>query len=146
MLVRLRAEVALAIGPLRALPVVVAVVTAGCIGQHDLPPQEIEKLARLSDVMRVQESVAEPQFKKLGTGQYSDADWAELTDTSVRIKSTSRKMLQFSKGPEFDLMARQEESAANKLGAAAAAKSTEAANSALTEMQNACKACHARFR
>ncbi len=123
-----------------------AAAAAACVPHRDLPPDQIEKLGKLSEVMDVQATVADPQFKKIGTGQFSDADWAELTDMGIRIQSTSKKIPQFSKGPEFDALGAKLHATAEKLGTAAGAKDVAAANAALTEMKATCKECHSKFK
>ena len=126
--------------------VALAVGTAGCVPHRDLPPDQIEKLDKLKEVMDVQATVADPAFKKIGESAYSEQDWVMFADVGSRIQVTSRKAHQFSKGPEFDKLADQLHTAAEKLSAAAAAKDGGGASGALAEMKATCKECHSRFK
>jgi cytochrome c556 len=119
----------------------------GCAPPHrDLPPDQIEKLGDLASVMDVQATVADPQFKRIGEASYADADWAAFADTGNRLQATSRKVLQFSKGPEFDGFANQLHGHAEQLSAAATAKDPKAASDALAAIKATCKGCHSKFR
>jgi cytochrome c556 len=118
---------------------------ASCVPKRDLPPDQIERLTKLADVMDVQSTVADPQFKKIGAVSYDDADWAGLADMGTRIQVTSHKIHQFSKGPEFDQFADRLHAGAEALSAAAAAKDVHAASSSLAEIKATCKACHSKF-
>ena len=117
-----------------------------CVPKRDLPPDQIEKLGKLSEVMDVQATVADPQFKKIGAASYADADWAGFADMATRIQVTSRKIHQFSKGPEFDTLADRLHSGAEALAAATTAKDARAATATLAEMKATCKACHSKFK
>jgi Cytochrome C' len=113
---------------------------------RDLPPDQIEKLGDLGQVMDVQATVADPQFKKIGETTYGDADWAAFADTGNRLQSTSKKVLSFSKGPGFDALANQLHANAEKLSSAAAAKDAKAASDSLAAIKATCKECHSKFR
>jgi hypothetical protein len=117
-----------------------------CVPKRDLPPDQIEKLGKLDDVMDVQSTVADPQFKKIGAASYVDADWAGFADMASRLQVTSKKIHQFSKGPEFDKFADRLHAGADALATAATAKDAAAASSSLAEMKATCKACHAKFK
>ncbi|MDB4997914.1 MAG: hypothetical protein JWM74_5346 [Myxococcaceae bacterium] len=119
----------------------------GCAPPHrDLPPDQIEKLGKLEEVMDVQATVADPQFKKIDQGSYTDADWAAFADTGNRLQATSKKILSFTKGPEFDAFANQLHVNAEKLSSAAAAKDAKAASDTLASIKATCKECHSKFR
>jgi hypothetical protein len=117
-----------------------------CVPKRDLPADQIEKLGKLSEVMDVQSTVADPQFKKIGAASYADVDWAGFADMANRIQVTSRKIHQFSKGREFDTLADRLHSGAEALAAAATAKDAHAASASLAEMKATCKACHSKFK
>jgi cytochrome c556 len=119
---------------------------AGCVPHRDLPPDQIEKLDKLKEVMDVQATVADPAFKKIGEPAYSEQDWVLFADVGSRIQVTSRKAHQFSKGPDFDKLADQLHATAEKLSAASAAKDVGGASGALGEMKATCKECHSRFK
>ncbi len=122
-------------------------VSFGCAPPHrDLPPDQIEKLGNLEEVMDVQATVADPQFKKIDQGSYTDADWAAFADMGNRLQATSKKALSFSKGPEFDAFANQLHVNAEKLSSAAAAKDAKAASETLASIKATCKDCHSKFR
>lgn len=119
---------------------------AACVPKRDLPPDQISKLTKLDEVMDVQATIADPQFKKIGEASYADADWAAFTDLGSRIQVTAAKAKDFSKGPEFDKLADQLGGKAKELSAAATAKDSGAASTALTEMKATCKECHSKFK
>jgi hypothetical protein len=123
-----------------------ALAAFSCVPKRDLPPDQIEKLGKLSEVMDVQSTVADPQFGKIGATSYGDADWAGFADMASRIQVTSRKIHQFSKGPEFDALADRLHSGAEALATATTAKDAHAASSTLSEMKATCKACHSKFK
>jgi len=131
---------------------VVTVISAGalaaaCVPHRDVPAQDIPKLTSLKDLMDVQATVADPQFKKIGDeAKYADADYAAFTDVATRIDATSLKAKEFTKGPEFDKLADQLNATAKKLGAAAGAKDGKASSEALAAMKATCKECHSKVR
>jgi hypothetical protein len=131
---------ALVLAPLAALAMACAPP------KRDLPPDQIEKLATLAEVMDVQATLADPEFKKIGAGTFGDADWPGLADMAGRIQVTSHKIHQFTKGPEFDKLADRLHSGAEALAAAATAKDAHAAATTLAEMKATCKACHSQFK
>lgn len=110
------------------------------------PVAEIPKLQTLKDVMDVQATTADPQFKKMDATAYSDAEFAELADTAQKIDATSKHIKDFSKGPGFDALADQLNAKAAALGQAAAAKDAAGASKALSEMKATCKSCHSQFK
>src|ERR1700689_3211053 len=71
---------------------------ASCVPHRDLPPDQINQLTKLDDVMDVQATVSDPQFSKRDQTTFSDADWAAFADMGDRIQVTSLKIKQFSKG------------------------------------------------
>jgi cytochrome c556 len=117
-----------------------------CVPRRDLQPGQIAGLTKLDEVMDVQSTVADPQFKKADQGTYADTDWAAFADTGSRIQATSKKILDFSKGPAFDQLATQLNEKAVALSAAAQAKDSALASKALHEMKATCKACHSKFK
>jgi cytochrome c556 len=119
---------------------------ASCVPHRDLPPDQINQLTKLDDVMDVQATVADPQFKKIGDTTFADADWAAFTDMGNRIQVTSLKIKQFSKGPEFDQLADRLHAGAQNLSAAASAKDAAKASATLGEMKATCKECHSKFK
>jgi cytochrome c556 len=133
-------------------PAALVLVSATALGtacappKRDLTPDQIEKLAKLSDVMDVQATVADPQFKKISAGTFGDADWPGLADMASRIQVTSRKIHEFSKGPEFDKLADRLHAGAEALGAAVTAKDAHAVGATLAEMKATCKGCHSQFK
>ncbi len=129
-----------------SLSLVCIVFAASCVPHRDLPPDQINQLTKLDDVMDVQATVSDPQFKKIGDTTFADADWAAFTDMGNRIQVTSLKIKQFSKGPEFDQLADRLHTGAQNLSAAASAKDAAKASSTLGEMKATCKECHSKFK
>jgi cytochrome c556 len=129
-----------------AVAVAVVLLAACAPPQKNIPTAEVPKLTKLDDVMDVQATVADPQFKKIGAASYGDADFAAFADTADRIAATSIKIKDFSKGPAFDALAVRLHDKAGALAQAAQAKDAAGARTALTEMKATCKECHSKFR
>jgi hypothetical protein len=110
------------------------------------PLAEIPKLSSLEEVMDNQATVADPQWKKIGETNYTDADYAAFVQVADRIQVTSLKAKDFSKGPEFDALAMRLNERAKALGGAAAGKDAAGASQALKEMKATCKECHSKFK
>ena len=126
---------------------VLAALAAACVPHRDLPPDQIEKLDKLSDVMDVQATIADPQFKKIDDyASYGDADYAAFADVGNRLQVTSAKIHQFSKGPDFDHLADELHGHARQLATAASAKDARAASGALASIKATCKECHSKFK
>jgi cytochrome c556 len=123
-----------------------ALFVCACVPQRNLPPDQINQLTKLEQVMDVQSTIADPQFKKIGLPSYTDADFAAFADVGARIQTTSAKVKQFSKGPGFDQLANQLSDHAKALADAAAAKDAAAASKALADMKATCKTCHKQFK
>ena len=87
---------------LKSSIVAVAIAFAACVPHRDLPPDQIEKLHKLSEVMDVQATISDPQFKKIDAEAYADADWAAFADMASRLQVTSRRIHEFTKDPGFD--------------------------------------------
>jgi len=131
---------------MRIAPLALVFVLAACVPKKDLPPDQITKLTKLDDVMDVQATIADPQFKKAGQGSYSDAEFAAFADMGARLQTTALKAKEFTKGAGFDELANQLASQARSLADAAAAKDAGAAAKALTDMKATCKTCHQKFK
>lgn len=130
-----------------ALTVVVfASFGAACVPHKDVAAADVPKLAKLDDVMDVQATVADPQFKKIGQGSYTDEDFAAFADVSTRIQATSVKAKDFTKGPGFDKLADRLHDEAATLGVAAGNKDAKGSSDALAAMKATCKECHKSFR
>ncbi len=125
---------------------VVAVVLSACVPHSDLPADQIEKLGKLAEVMDVQATISDPQFKKIDAESYADADWAAFADMASRLQVTSKKIHEFSKGPEFDKLADDLHAQAEALGKTAAAKDAKATSAGLASIKATCKACHSKFK
>jgi len=122
------------------------VVLVSCVPKKDLPPDQIRALTSLDDVMKVQATIADPQFKRIDAGQYGDDDWRAFADLGSRIQVTAEKAKQFSKGPDFDRLADRLGQTGADLVTATEARNASGASQALTEMRVVCKTCHAKFR
>lgn len=108
---------------------------------------DIPKITSLKEVMDVQATVADPQFKKIGDeAKYTDADYAAFSDVSTRIQATSTKGKDFKRGPEFDAFFDRLNGTAKQLGEAASAKNGKASSDALAAMKATCKECHSKLR
>jgi hypothetical protein len=132
--------------PMRSLRAIVLVSVVACLPKRDLPPAEIQKLTSLPEVMQVQATIADPQFKKIDSAAFGNDDWIAFNDLGSRIQVTAEKARQFSKGPEFDRFAERLGQTGAELVEATQARSVPKANQALAEMRVICKTCHAKFR
>lgn len=110
------------------------------------PVDKIPTLGKLSEVMDVQATAADPQFKKIDQEAFTDDDWAQFKDTAAKIQATSKRIKAFSKGPDFDALADRLGEKATALDAAADARDAVAAKGALSEMKATCKECHSKHR
>jgi cytochrome c556 len=113
---------------------------------NNTPVEQIPSIKSLEAVMDVQATAADPQFKKIGEGSYSEADFAAFAEAARRIDATSKHLKDFSKGPEFDAFATKLNETALQLSKAAEAKDTASSKDALTTMKATCKGCHSKFR
>ncbi len=129
-----------------AVIAVVAVASTGCVPKRDLPPDQIEKLDKLAEVMDVQATISDPQFKKIDAESYTDADWTAFADMASRLQVTSKKIHQFTKGPDFDKLADELHNKAEALGATAAAKDVKGTSAGLASIKATCKECHSKFK
>lgn len=118
-----------------------------CAPPHrDYTAAQIQQVGKLDELMDVQATVADPQFKKIDKGAYDDQDWAGFSDASARLSATSAKIKQFSKGPGFDALADKLHGNAERLGQAAGAKDAKGASDDLAAMKATCKECHTQYR
>jgi hypothetical protein len=132
---------------MRALLLVAAgLAIVGCAPHRDVPVSEVPKLAKLTDVMDVQATVMDPQFKKRGQATYADVDWVAFVDAATRVQATSLHIKDFTKGPAFDALAMELNTHARELSDAANAKDAAAASKALVAMKTTCGSCHKKFR
>jgi soluble cytochrome b562 len=132
--------------PMRTWIPVTLLLIGGCAAKKNTPIEEIPKLQKLSDVMDNQSTTADPLFKKMGQGSYSDAEFSQMADAAARLAATSAKIKDFSKGAGFDALALQLTEKARALGEAAQAKNAANAATALREMKATCRECHQKFR
>lgn len=125
-----------------------AAAVAACAPPHrDVAAADVPKLTNLKELMDVQATIADPQFKKVGDeATYTDTDYANFTEVSNRILATSTKAKEFSKGPDFDRLCDALHDRATKLGEAAKAKNGKASSDGLAEMKKVCKECHSKHR
>lgn len=124
----------------------VGALLVACVPHRDLPPDQIEKLGKLDEVMDVQSTVADPQMSKAGQASYTDEDWAAFADMAARLQVTSKKIHEFTKGPEFDKLADTLHSKAENLAQTAAAKDVKGTSDGLASIKATCKECHSKFK
>jgi cytochrome c556 len=128
------------------LALLAAPLLSACAPKKTVAVEDIPKITKLDDLMAVQSTYADPQFKKIGALTYGDADYADFADTAARLKATSAKLKDFSKGAGFDALAARLGEKAAALETAAQAKDANASSTALKEMKATCKECHKQFR
>ena len=104
---------------LLSLGLAAAATCAACAPPHrDVAAADVPKLTSLKELMDVQATIADPQFKKVGDeATYTDADYAAFEEVSNRILATSTK-----------------------------AKNGKASSDGLVEMKKVCKECHSKHR
>jgi cytochrome c556 len=129
--------------------IVLATVTFGlsaCVTQRNVGVEEIPKLTKLEEVMDVQATYADPQFKKIGRTSFDEAEFTAFADAGARLQATALKLKDFSKGAEFDRLALALGEAARALADAASARNAAAASNALADIKLSCKTCHKKFK
>lgn len=136
-----------AMRPILLASLVLTLSAVSCAPDKNTPLGEIPRLTSLADVMDNQKAAFDPQFAKVGHDTFSDDDFAAFAKSAERLQVTSLKDKDFSKGrPAFEALATRLGENAKALGAAAAAKDTAGAKTALTEMKATCKECHSKFK
>lgn len=129
------------------LTLVACLFAIACVPKKDLPPDQIRQLTSLEDLMHVQATIADPQFKKIGAAAYTDADWVAFADAGARLQVTADKVKEVAgKGGEFDVLAARIGDQARSLESAAQSKDAAAAQAALEGLKATCKECHKKFR
>lgn len=124
-----------------------AALLAACAPSHRYTDAEVATAPQIKDLMWSQAQLTDPQWKKIGRTQYSDADYAAFADVGRRLElTTARLRKDFSRGPAFDQLAGTLAEHAAELGQAGAARDAAKASAALTALRQTCKACHAKFR
>lgn len=129
-----------------SLSIVASFAFAACTPVLSTPIAEIPKLKSLKEVMHNQATVADPQWGKIGSDAYTDADYAAFAEVSERIGVTSLKIKDFTMGPDFDALAVRLHEKAEALGVAVKAKDLAGTSAALKDMKATCKECHSKFR
>jgi hypothetical protein len=132
--------------PRLAVAVFSLVAIAAC-GHAKAPvaPGAVAALSSLDDVMEAQEHAAEPHFAKVGRASFTPEEFAELGRVGELLQATSKKTLEFSRGPGFDALANQLGANAKALSDAAAAKDAAGASKALGDTKATCDTCHSQF-
>ena len=125
---------------------VLCLVLGGCYPKRDLPVEQINRLTSVGELMDVQGTVADPQFKKIDQPTYSDTDFVAFADAGERIGATSAKLKEFSRGAEFAQLADELNRNAKALEDAAVARDAKAASKALSDMKATCRSCHQKFK
>jgi cytochrome c556 len=124
-----------------------AALLAACAPSHRYTDAEVATAPRLKDIMWSQAQLTDPQWKKIGRSQYSDADFAAFADVGKRLEMTTARIRKdFSRGPAFDQLAGTLAEHAAELGQAAAARDAAKASAALAALRQTCRTCHAKFR
>jgi hypothetical protein len=124
-----------------------AALLAACAPSHRYTDAEVATAPQLKDIMWSQAQLTDPQWKKIGRSQYSDADYAAFADVGRRLElTTARIRKDFSRGPAFDELAGTLAQHATELGQAATARDAAQAAAALAALRQTCRTCHAKFR
>lgn len=131
---------------MRIAPLLIAALAACAAPRRPMAVEAVSRVKTLEELMYVQATYADPQFKKIDAGVFSDADFAALIDAARHLQASSQRLSAFSKGAEFDALAGQLGEQARSLETAAQAKDAPGARQALSAMKQACKTCHTKFR
>jgi cytochrome c556 len=122
-------------------------VLASCAPpKNNTPVDQIPKLGSLKEVMDVQATTADPQFKKTDQAAFSAEEYASLSETARKIDATSRRIKDFSMGKDFYTLADLLNGHAATLSKAVEAKDDKGVRDSLQAMKATCKECHSRFR
>lgn len=130
----------------KLLLVATALALTGCAPKRDLQADDINRLTKLGEVMDVQATLADPQFKKRDQVSFTDDELAKIVDAGNRLQVTALKAKQFSKGAGFDELATRLHDQAAALSSAAQGKDAAAVRKTLTDIKSTCKECHSKFR
>ncbi|MEZ4439803.1 MAG: hypothetical protein R3B72_11980 [Polyangiaceae bacterium] len=109
---------------------------------------EIGQLESLEELMRVLAATADPLF---GKTSFSDEELAQAGEAAQTIEAAAARVgARFGGQGEFDDgfvdFAKQVETQAQALGAAAGAKDGGKASEALTSIRSSCAGCHGVYR
>jgi hypothetical protein len=124
-----------------------AALFAACAPSHRYTDADVATVPMLKDIMWSQAQLTDPQWKKIGRTNYSDADYTAFADVGRRLElTTARVRKDFSRGPAFDQLAGTLAQHAAELGQAATAQDATKASAALAALRQTCRNCHAQFR
>jgi hypothetical protein len=124
----------------------VLLFAAACAPKRVVSVEEVPKIGKLGELMDVQATVADPQFKKIGRSAFTDDDLRGLAEMAQKLAATSLHIRDFSKGSEFDALAMRLHDHADALGQKVASRDLSATQTELSEIKATCKQCHKRFR
>ena len=137
------------LGP-RQLLVSVVGVALSCVPYRNPQLGEIAEIGSLREVMDAQATIGDPLWSRIGERTYEENAWATFRDASERIGATAARGktlgAELGKPPRFGELSDRLGVAAESLGKATEARDADLASQALTDMQNACKTCHAELR
>jgi hypothetical protein len=114
-------------------------------------PDEVGTIDSLQELMRINASKADPLFGKRDQQSFTEAEWAAMADTGVMVEATGKRTAERHGGQGnyddgFVDYANQLATSGKALADAAGSKDPSGARQALTDMRNACKACHGVYR
>ena len=130
---------------MRIAPLLLATLVGCAAPRRPMAVEAVSGVKTLEELMRVQATYADPQFRKIDD-VLAEADFAALIDAAQHLQAAARRLPAFSKGAEFDALTGRLDEQAHSLESAARAKDASAARQALTAMRQVCKSCHTRFR
>lgn len=124
------------------LGLVAAVAIGACVPYVNPAMDEIAQLGSLRETMDAQAAITDTAWTKIDDRQYSDTDWEVLRDVGVRIQATADRSRAWSRGALFDTYATELIKSGAALTKAVDARDNDLAAQALTNMREACRACH----
>jgi hypothetical protein len=133
------------------LGVLLCGVLAGCLPKpkQEYTNEQLKQIDSLEEVMRVQAATMDPQFGKIGSTKFSDADFTVLVSAGQRMQASAevvREKHSAKRPPSFASFAEQLGKYAGELTAAAEAKDAARSSAALQQMRDTCRACHKEHR
>jgi cytochrome c556 len=128
-----------------------AATMSGCLRKpkQDYTNDQLRQINSLEEVMRVQAATMDPQFGKIGSTKFTDAEFAQLVSAGQRMQASAEVVRQnhsAKRPPSFASLAEQLGKYATELSAAAEAKDAARSSTALQQMRDTCRACHKEHR
>lgn len=127
----------------------IAILAACSPPERDYEEERILQVKDLEELMYVQATVADRRFRlarRVDPQKMTKAQFAEFEDMGRRLRASAQVLPKFSKGPGFDVYAKQLDARARELERAAEARDGKAVVDLAGQVKQVCAACHDEFR